>query len=57
MPPNGCFVEREFVAESLADLFEHADAFGDDLGTDAIARDDRNVCFHSAFIGGSARKR
>ena len=46
MPPNGAFVEREFVAEAFADLFEHANAFGDDFGTDAIARDDGNFCFH-----------
>ena len=46
MPPKGCFVEHEFVAETFADLLEHAHAFGDDLGTDAIARDDRDFCFH-----------
>jgi hypothetical protein len=34
------------VAETLADLFEHANAFSDDLGTDAIARDDGNGCLH-----------
>ena len=51
MPPNGRFVELEFVAEAFADLLEHAHAFGDDFGTDAIARDDGNLCFHRAFIG------
>ena len=46
MPPKGFSSSDEFVAEALADLFEHADAFGDDLGTDAIAGDDRNGGFH-----------
>ena len=50
------FVELELMAETLADLLEHAHAFGDDLGTDAIARDDGDFCFHWAFIGGSARR-
>jgi hypothetical protein len=42
-------VELEFMAEAFADLFEHANAFSDDFGTDAIARDDGNVCLHRWF--------
>jgi hypothetical protein len=46
------------VPEAFADVLEHANAFSDDLGTDAIARDDGNCCLHFlAFIAVIARKR
>ena len=44
---KGLCVQLEVMTEALADLFQHADAFGDDFGTDAIAGDDCDRCFHS----------
>ncbi len=46
MPPNGASSSGKFVSEAFGDLLEHAHAFSDDLGTDAIARDDGNSRLH-----------
>ena len=38
MPPNGASSSWNSWPKRLRDLLEHAHAFGDDFGTDAIAR-------------------
>ena len=59
MPPNGAASQLEFVAELLRDrAAARATPSRDDFGTDAVARDDRDVRFHfAAFIGAPARTR
>ena len=44
---EGLGVQLEVMTEALADLFQDADALGDHFGTDAIAGDDCDRCFHS----------